>query len=95
MALLMPDSVEIGDTVEADVRGRRVEAEVVALPFYKKEKIKKKDIIKRYKRRIISWILKEELKYSKSHEWVSIRRRYSSCRTDRLCTVRTWRSGIC
>ena len=38
MALVDADSVEIGDTVEADVRGRRVAAEVVALPFYKREK---------------------------------------------------------
>ena len=30
--------LEIGDAVEADVRGRRVAAEVVALPFYKREK---------------------------------------------------------
>ena len=38
MALVDADSVEIGDTVEADVRGRRVEAEVVQLPFYKRAK---------------------------------------------------------
>ena len=38
MALVDADSVEIGDTVEADVRGRRVAAEVVALPFYKRGK---------------------------------------------------------
>ena len=38
MALVDADSVEIGDAVEADVRGRRVAAEVVALPFYKREK---------------------------------------------------------
>ncbi len=37
MALVDADSVEIGDTVEADVRGRRVAAEVVALPFYKRK----------------------------------------------------------
>ena len=35
-------------------------------------------------------ILKEELKYSKITRMDSIRRRYSSCRTDRLRTVRTW-----
>lgn len=38
MALVDTGSVEIGDKVEADVRGRRVEAEVVALPFYKRAK---------------------------------------------------------
>ena len=45
--------------------------EVVALPFYKKRKIKrynKKDI----KEKDISQILKEELKYSKSHEWIAL-----------------------
>ena len=31
-------SVAVGDKVEADVRGRRVEAEVVQLPFYKRAK---------------------------------------------------------
>lgn len=36
MALLDVDYTEIGTVVEADVRGRRVQAEVVALPFYKK-----------------------------------------------------------
>ncbi len=36
MALLDIDYTEIGTKVEADVRGRRIEAEVVALPFYKK-----------------------------------------------------------
>ena len=36
MALLDVDYAEIGTKVEADVRGRRIEAEVVALPFYKK-----------------------------------------------------------
>ncbi|MDD3254112.1 MAG: glycine cleavage system aminomethyltransferase GcvT [Lachnospiraceae bacterium] len=40
MALVEADAVQLGDRVEADVRGRRVEAEVVALPFYKKEDIK-------------------------------------------------------
>ena len=38
MALVDAGSVAIGDKVEADVRGRRVAAEVVALPFYKREK---------------------------------------------------------
>ena len=38
MAIVDADAVETGDTVEADVRGRRVAAEVVALPFYKREK---------------------------------------------------------
>ncbi len=38
MALVDADSVAVGDAVEADVRGRRVQAEVVPLPFYKREK---------------------------------------------------------
>ena len=29
---------EIGNKVEVDVRGRKVEAEVIALPFYKRAK---------------------------------------------------------
>ena len=36
MALLDIDHTEIGTKVEADVRGRRIEAEIVPLPFYKK-----------------------------------------------------------
>ncbi|MGN0293894.1 MAG: glycine cleavage system aminomethyltransferase GcvT [Lachnospiraceae bacterium] len=36
MALLDAAYTEPGTVVEADVRGRRVEAEIVALPFYKK-----------------------------------------------------------
>jgi len=36
MALIAKGKVKIGDTVEADVRGRKVAAEVVALPFYKR-----------------------------------------------------------
>ena len=38
MAILDLDYTEIGTKVEVEVRGRRIEAEVVALPFYKKEK---------------------------------------------------------
>ncbi|MDR1525172.1 MAG: glycine cleavage system aminomethyltransferase GcvT [Tannerella sp.] len=38
MALVRADSVDTGSQVEVDVRGRRVSAEVVALPFYKKER---------------------------------------------------------
>ena len=38
MALVDAGSVEIGNKVEVDVRGRKVEAEVVALPFYKRAK---------------------------------------------------------
>lgn len=38
MALVEEGSVRSGDKVEAEVRGRRIEAEVVALPFYKREK---------------------------------------------------------
>lgn len=38
MALVENGSVEIGDKVLAEVRGRRIEAEVVALPFYKRAK---------------------------------------------------------
>ena len=41
MALVNADSAEIGSQVEIDIRGRRVEAEVVALPFYKKVKSEK------------------------------------------------------
>lgn len=36
MALVDKGAVRLGDTVEADVRGRRVSAEVIALPFYKR-----------------------------------------------------------
>ena len=36
MALLEADSAQPGTAVEADVRGRRVAAEIVPLPFYKK-----------------------------------------------------------
>ena len=38
MALVDAGSVEIGNKVEVDVRGRKVEAEVIALPFYKRAK---------------------------------------------------------
>ena len=38
MALVEAGSVEIGNKVEVDVRGRKVEAEVIALPFYKRAK---------------------------------------------------------
>lgn len=38
MALVKADSVSLGDIVEADVRGRRIKAEVVALPFYQRSK---------------------------------------------------------
>ncbi len=38
MALLDLEYTQIGTSVEADVRGRRVAAEVVALPFYKRSK---------------------------------------------------------
>ena len=37
MALVKADSVEVGSPVEIDVRGRRISAEVVPLPFYKRE----------------------------------------------------------
>lgn len=36
MALVEKGKVSVGDTVEADVRGRRIAAEVVPLPFYKR-----------------------------------------------------------
>ena len=36
MALVKAGVTDLGDTVSVDVRGRMVEAEVVALPFYKK-----------------------------------------------------------
>ncbi|MEF9876763.1 MAG: glycine cleavage system aminomethyltransferase GcvT [Gordonibacter sp.] len=36
MALVDAGCVAVGDAVEADVRGRRVQAEVVALPFYRR-----------------------------------------------------------
>jgi aminomethyltransferase len=38
MALVAVDSVETGMTVEIDVRGRRIPAEVTPLPFYKRLK---------------------------------------------------------
>ena len=38
MALVTAGAVKTGDKVEVDVRGRSVEAEVVALPFYKRQK---------------------------------------------------------
>ena len=38
MALVEEGTAEIGDKLEAEVRGRKVEAEVVALPFYKRSK---------------------------------------------------------
>ena len=38
MALVDAGSVEIGNKVEVDVRGRKVEAEVIALPYYKRAK---------------------------------------------------------
>jgi aminomethyltransferase len=38
MALVEADLVKLGDAVEVDVRGRRVAAEVVPLPFYSKAK---------------------------------------------------------
>ncbi len=37
MAMLEPDCCEPGRTLSADVRGRKIEVEVVPLPFYKKE----------------------------------------------------------
>jgi aminomethyltransferase len=39
MALVRADAVDIGAQVEVDVRGRRISAETVALPFYKKERM--------------------------------------------------------
>ena len=36
MALIAANSVKNGDIVEVDVRGRRIEAEIVPLPFYKR-----------------------------------------------------------
>ena len=38
MALVNADTCEIGSSVQVEVRGRQVEAEVVALPFYKRAK---------------------------------------------------------
>ncbi len=38
MALLDRNAVEVGDEVEADVRGRKVLAQVVELPFYKRSR---------------------------------------------------------
>lgn len=38
MALLGTDHREIGTHVEVDVRGRRVEAEIIKMPFYKRQK---------------------------------------------------------
>jgi aminomethyltransferase len=39
MAFVRVGTVDVGTQVEVDVRGRRVSAEVVALPFYKKTKV--------------------------------------------------------
>jgi len=38
MALVSADSVDVGSQVEIDIRGRRITAEVVTLPFYKRIK---------------------------------------------------------
>ncbi len=38
MALVKNDTVSTGSSVEVDIRGKRVAAEVVPLPFYKREK---------------------------------------------------------
>lgn len=38
MAIIDKEFAEIGNTVTADVRGRKVDAEIVELPFYKREK---------------------------------------------------------
>ena len=38
MALVSEGSTELGSKVEVEVRGRKVEAEVTALPFYKRSK---------------------------------------------------------
>ena len=38
MALVESPSPEIGTAVEIDVRGRKIAAEIVPLPFYKKSK---------------------------------------------------------
>ncbi len=38
MALVDAESVKPGDEVEAEVRGRRIAAAVVPLPFYKRAK---------------------------------------------------------
>lgn len=38
MALVNADSCEIGDTLQVEVRGRAVDVEVIALPFYKRAK---------------------------------------------------------
>ena len=38
MALVDSKHTQVGTTVEVDVRGRRVGAEIVPLPFYKRAK---------------------------------------------------------
>ena len=38
MALVHPDLAEVGTTVYIDVRGTRIPANVVALPFYSRKK---------------------------------------------------------
>ena len=38
MALVDVDAAEIGTELEVDVRGKRVACQVIALPFYKREK---------------------------------------------------------
>ena len=37
MAYLDPASAEVGTALEVDIRGKRVAAEVVKLPFYRRE----------------------------------------------------------
>ena len=37
MAYVDPGAAEVGTAVEVDVRGKRVAAEVVKLPFYRRE----------------------------------------------------------
>lgn len=38
MALVEAESLNVGDGAQVDVRGRKIDCEVVALPFYKREK---------------------------------------------------------
>jgi aminomethyltransferase len=38
MAYVAPDHAEVGTALEVDVRGRRLPVEVVAMPFYRREK---------------------------------------------------------
>ena len=72
MALVDIVYKEPGTVLEVDVRGRKVSAEVVALPFYKR----KENSAERAEAELViggkNMNFPEELKYTKSHEWVKL-----------------------